>query len=96
MAGVKFFIFFIGFIFTFGWKGRNINFNIIEITKSNKININEASIEELETLTGIGKSKAEAIIEYRKKSKFKTIDEIMNVTGIGESLFASIREKITI
>lgn len=61
-----------------------------------KININEASIEELENLNGIGRNKAEAIIEYRKKAKFKSIDEIMNVDGIGESLFASIKENITV
>lgn len=65
-------------------------------SSNGKVNINEASIEELETLTGIGKSKAEAIIEYRKKTKFKSIDEIMNVDGIGESIFASIKESITV
>ena len=69
---------------------------IKEKTSSNKININEASISELESLNGIGKSKAEAIIEYRKKNKFKSIDEIMNVDGIGESLFANIKENITV
>lgn len=61
-----------------------------------KVNINEASVTELESLSGIGKSKAEAIIEYRKKSKFRTIDEIMNVEGIGENIFASIKENITV
>ena len=67
-----------------------------ELTSNNKININEASISELQELNGIGKSKAEAIIEYRKKNKFKSIEEIMNVDGIGESLFASIKESITV
>ena len=66
-----------------------------EVTNT-KININEASIDELMTLNGIGKGKAEAIIEYRKKTKFNNIDEIMNVEGIGESIFASIKESITI
>ena len=66
------------------------------VSKTNKVNINEASIDELEKLSGIGRSKAEAIIEYRKKSMFKSIDEIMNVDGIGESLFASIKENITV
>ena len=65
-------------------------------TKETKININEASIDELSTLNGIGKAKAEAIIEYRKKTKFKTIEDIMKVDGIGESLFASIKENITV
>ena len=61
-----------------------------------KININEASTNELETLSGIGRSKAEAIVEYRKKNKFKTIEDIMNVDGIGENLFANIKESITV
>ena len=65
-------------------------------TKNSKININEASLSELESLSGIGKGKAEAILEYRKKNKFKTIEDIMNVDGIGESLFASIKESITV
>ena len=64
--------------------------------KNTKVNINEASIEELETLTGIGKSKAEKIVEYRKKTKFKTINDILNVDGIGESIFASIKDNITV
>lgn len=67
-----------------------------ESTSNGKININEATVNELQELNGIGKSKAEAIIEYRKKNKFKSIDEIMNVDGIGESLFASIKEDITV
>lgn len=67
-----------------------------ESTSNGKININEATVNELQELNGIGKSKAEAIIEYRKKTKFKSIDEIMNVDGIGESLFASIKEDITV
>ena len=65
-------------------------------TSNSKININEASVNELESLSGIGKSKAEAIVEYRKNNKFKSIDEIMNVEGIGENIFASIKESITV
>ncbi len=69
---------------------------IKETVTNTKININEASISELETLNGIGRTRAEAIVEYRKKSRFKTIEEIMNVDGIGESLFANIKENITV
>ncbi len=65
-------------------------------TSNSKININEASIDLLETLSGIGKSKAEAIINYRKKTKFKQIEDIMNVEGIGENIFANIKEHITV
>jgi competence protein ComEA len=48
------------------------------------------------SLEGIGESKAKAIIEYRNKTPFKSIDEIKNVQGIGESLYAKIKEIITV
>lgn len=64
--------------------------------ESNLVNINEATKEELMTITGIGESKANAIIEYRKEKKFTSIDDIKNVTGIGENLFESIKEYLTI
>lgn len=60
------------------------------------ININTASLEELMSLPSIGESKAKSIIEYREKSIFNTIDDIMNVSGIGEALFKKIKEYITI
>lgn len=64
---------------------------------NNLININTASIEELTTLTGIGDVKAEAIIKYRNEvGKFKTKEEILNVDGIGESLFEKIKDDITV
>ncbi len=63
---------------------------------SSKININKASIEELMTLNGIGESKANAIIEYRKKKEFQDIKDLLNVEGIGENLFESIKENIEV
>ncbi len=61
------------------------------------ININNASKEELLSLSGIGESKANAIIKYREDNGyFKSIDEIMNVSGIGNALFEQIKDKITI
>ncbi len=60
------------------------------------ININIASLEELLTLNGVGESKAKAIIEYRKENKFETIEDIMKVSGIGQSLFDKIKESITV
>ena len=66
-------------------------------TKNQKININTATLEELDTLDGIGKSTAEKIIEYRKQNgKFKTIEDLKNVSGIGESKYEKIKEKITV
>lgn len=60
------------------------------------ININTATLEELMTLPSIGESKAKAIIEYRKENLFNTIEDIKNVSGIGEALFEKIKEYITI
>lgn len=63
---------------------------------SGKVSINSATKEELMTLTGIGDSKAEDIIKYREENgPFKTIEDIKNVSGIGDSLFAKIKENIT-
>ena len=60
-----------------------------------KININTASKEELMNLPSIGESKADKIIEYRKTNIFNTIDDIKNVSGIGESIFNKIKDYIT-
>ncbi|MBQ6495462.1 MAG: helix-hairpin-helix domain-containing protein [Bacilli bacterium] len=64
---------------------------------NNKININESTLEELLTITGIGESKAKAIIEYREKNgKFTKIEDIKNVSGIGEALYEKIKDSITV
>lgn len=63
---------------------------------STKININTASKEELETLTGIGSSKAESIIKYRETNKFNSIEDIKNVNGIGEALYEKIKNLIEV
>ena len=60
------------------------------------ININYAEKDELMTLAGIGEAKASAIIAYREKSLFKSIEELLNVEGIGENLFESIKEYLTV
>ena len=66
------------------------------VKTSGKISINSATKEELMTLTGIGEAKAEDIIKYREENgPFKTIEDIKNVSGIGDSLFAKIKENIT-
>ena len=66
-------------------------------SKSSKININTATIEDFKTLNGIGDAKAKAIIEYRTKNvNFKSIDELLNVNGISENVFSKIKENITI
>ena len=71
--------------------------NILEEKDNNKININNASVEELDSLNGIGEAKAKAIFEYRKSNgNFLKIEDIMNVNGISESIFEKIKDYITI
>lgn len=77
-------------------QGDNID-NINDLTTNSKISINKASIEQLLSISGIGESKAKAIIEYREENGlFKSIEDIKNVSGIGESLFEKIKEYIEI
>ncbi|MDE7281598.1 MAG: helix-hairpin-helix domain-containing protein, partial [Ruminiclostridium sp.] len=62
-----------------------------------KININTASKEELMTLSGIGETIAQRIIDYREEyGNFSSIEEIKNVTGIGEVRFSNIKDQITV
>ena len=68
-----------------------------EVDFSSKININRASVEELMTLPGIGEAKAKDIIAYREEvGPFQTIEDIMNVHGIGESVYSQIKENIIV
>lgn len=71
---------------------------IIEEKESkSKVNINTATQTELETLSGIGPSTALKIINYREENgKFKKIEDIKNVPGIGEAKFENIKEEICI
>ncbi len=62
-----------------------------------KININRAGVSELTTLTGIGDKRAESIIRHREENgPFNSIEEIMNVTGIGDGIFNNIKDDITV
>ena len=62
-----------------------------------KVNINTADSVTLQTIPGIGPSKAARIIEYREsQGRFKKIDDIKNVTGIGDMTFENIKDYITV
>jgi len=66
------------------------------MAKSGKININNASKEQLMTLKGVGEEIADRIIEYRKAQPFKTIEDLMNVKGIGQKRFEKLKDFITV
>jgi competence protein ComEA len=60
------------------------------------VNLNTASAEELTTLKGVGPSTAEKIIEYRSEHKFNTVEDVMNVKGIGEKTFSKIKDDLEV
>ncbi|ANE35215.1 putative ComE family competence protein [Campylobacter iguaniorum] len=60
------------------------------------VNLNTASKEELMALPGIGESRAEAIIDYRNKNKFNSIEDIKNVKGIGDKRYETIKADLSI
>jgi competence protein ComEA len=61
------------------------------------LNLNAATIDQLETLPGIGRKTAERIIEYRTKNGgFKRIEDLMNVKGIGEKSFLKLKPLIAV
>lgn len=68
-----------------------------EKKNNSKININKSGIEQLITLPGVGNSLAQKIISYREENgKFKRIEDLKNVSGIGDKKYESLKELITI
>lgn len=62
-----------------------------------KINLNQATVEQLETLPGIGPSKAEDILSYREEvGSFKAIEDLKEVSGIGEKTFEKLKNLISV
>lgn len=69
----------------------------ITVNSSKKVNINTASVSELQTIPGVGESTANAIVEYRTKSgRFMSIEDVQNVSGIGQSKFEKMKEFISV
>ena len=65
--------------------------------KSNKININTATIEQLDELPGVGEATANKIVNHREENgEFKSIEEIKNVNGIGDKKFEDMKELICV
>ncbi len=66
-------------------------------TSTKKININTASLKELQELPRIGEKVAQRIIDFRKENgKFKSTTDLLKVKGIGEKICASLKDRITV
>jgi len=64
---------------------------------SEKVNLNTATAEQLQTLPGIGPAMAKRVLEYRAKvGKFTKIEELLNVKGIGEKRFQRIKDRLLV
>ena len=67
------------------------------VTPAEKINLNTATSEQLQSIPGIGPSTAKSILDYRTKvGKFNKIEEIINVKGIGEKKFQKIKDRLMV
>ena len=61
-----------------------------------RVDLNSATAAELESLPGVGPSKAQAIIAHREEAPFKSPDELVEVKGIGEKLYAQLKDHVTV
>ena len=76
-------------------KGSSTNTSVSN-SKQETININTATLEELQTIKGIGKKKAEAILQYRKEhGAFRTKEDLLQVKGIGKKGLEAIESQVT-
>lgn len=76
-------------------KGNSSNM-ILSNAKQGKVNINTATLEELQTIKGIGKKKAEAILQYRKEhGAFRSKEDLLQVKGIGKKALEAIESQVT-
>ncbi|KJH55190.1 ComEA family DNA-binding protein [Acinetobacter calcoaceticus] len=75
----------------------NVPKSSIMTDSSGPVHLNQANIDELQKLKGIGEKKAQAIVEYRQKNGgFKNIDEFKNVKGIGPAIFEKNKTRLSL
>lgn len=77
----------------------NVEENVVNSIEpaNKKVSINNGSKEELMTLNGIGEAKAESIIKYREENgSFKSLEDLKNVSGIGDAAYEKIKDNITL
>ena len=72
------------------------NLSSSDANSNKKLNLNQATLAELMTVSGIGEAKAKSIIAYREEKAFTSIDELKNISGIGDKLFEQIKDYFTI
>jgi competence protein ComEA len=66
-------------------------------TAPEKVNLNTATVEQLQVLPGVGPALAKAIVDYRAKAgKFSKIEELLNVKGVGEKKFQQIKDRLVV
>jgi competence protein ComEA len=61
-----------------------------------RIDLNRASVEELMSLPGVGAAKAQAIVDHRRTAPFRKVEELLQVKGIGDSIYASLRDRVMV
>lgn len=77
--------------------GENVSEKSTNSSESSAINLNIATVTDLENISGIGPSLAQKIVDYRNSNgKFNSIDELKNVSGIGEKKFEQIKKYISV
>lgn len=77
-------------------ESENADINSNSSASNGLVNINTAGKDELMSITGVGDVIAERIIEYRKTNRFKSIEDIMNVNGIGNATYEKMKSQITV
>ena len=74
-----------------------VGFSGIGIAGDGKVDLNASTAKELQQLPGIGKGLAKRIVEYRSANgPFKSVEELMQVRGIGKKTFAKMQERLTV
>ncbi len=71
-------------------------FSVGSAMAEKKVNINTATVEELQTLPKIGPKTAEAVVKYREEHPFESVDDLLNVKGIGEKKLEEIKPHVTV
>ena len=67
------------------------------VTSDGRVNLNTASKDQLMTIPGVGESKADSIIAYRQEQgRFQSTEDVMNISGIKEGMYAKIKDYISV